>query len=78
MTAWSDYFFIRLDDSIGYYLAWKGTKRPVFSDKYFRTYESCRTWIKDNDTWRQAVDIEFEKEVLGGSEHSEANDASED
>ena len=62
-TEWYNYFFLRLDDTIGYYFAWNGTKRPAFPDHYFKSTTNAREWIKTYN-WKQVVDEEFEREIL--------------
>jgi len=62
-SAWYNYFFIRLDNSIGYYFAWSGTKREAFPGRYFKCTTNAKTWILSHN-WKEAVDEEFEKEVL--------------
>jgi hypothetical protein len=62
-SEWYNYFFIRLDDVLGYYFAWSGSKRPAFPDTYFKCTSNARSWIKAHN-WREAVDEEFEKEIL--------------
>lgn len=66
-SQWYNYFFIRLDFNIGYYIAWIGSAEPAFPDKYFRCGQNARAWISTHSNWRAAVDEKFEKEVLGGS-----------
>lgn len=76
MNAWHDFFFIRLADDIGYYIAWKGTKDNAFPDKYWRSHDNARNFAIAN--WRTQVDLMFEKEVLDGPEPSKADYSSED
>lgn len=69
-TEWYNYFFLRLDPSIGYYFAWIGSKRIAFEDKYFKCTTNAKQWITSHN-WREAVDEEFEREVLRGSQECE-------
>lgn len=68
-SQWYNYFSIRLDTQQeklrgkGYYFSWRGEKRIAFPE-WFETSVDARMWIHQYN-WREAVDIEFEKEVLG-------------
>ncbi len=72
-TQWYNYFAIRLDQNRqkifhitgegGYYISWRGRASNPFN-RYFNTPGEAREYIMCIP-WRQAVDAEFEKEVLG-------------
>jgi hypothetical protein len=60
---WWDYFWITADEDGNYYFSWYGTRNNAFPDKCWRSIDNMKKWINEN--WRQILDEEFEKEVLG-------------
>lgn len=68
-SQWYNFFCIRLDDKQqrltgkGYYLSWNGPARVAFP-VWFAHSGDARAYILSIN-WREAVDAEFEKEVLG-------------
>ncbi len=68
-SQWYNYFCIRLDDKQhrltgkGYYLSWSGKARIAFP-VWFAHSGDAKDYVKSIN-WREAVDAEFEKEVLG-------------
>lgn len=62
-TQWYNYFHIRLNNEGHYYFAWNGSNRNAFPDAEFKAHDNAKYWIIKHN-WRQAVDEEFEKEVL--------------
>lgn len=61
-SQWYNYFSIR-QNSMGYYIAWRGKPVPAFSMFYETVHEAREFIMKAN--WREVVDEAFEKEVLG-------------
>jgi len=64
-SEWYNYFMIRQNDLGHYYFAWIGSKREAFGEHCFKCTSNAKTWISDYN-WREAVDEEFEREVLSG------------